>query len=237
MSIPNELEIKEIKIKDLSGNNIKLDAKVNINDTVLDLYYIIQSETGKVNIISMIINNDYLLNVKNGRYISVDILSINNKPQIIDDIDTCKVSTLLNEDYNKDYTGPEGPCRASPVEVLLIFGSYIPYIKSIFIKYANKIRINNFHIDLRYLYNYNCEDQTRKENKTEFLNKLNEIIINFKEGMSKLNNDCIPSDDYDEIESYILKDTIEFKHKLVVLHEIKKYLAINCLDLTLSNNI
>ena len=232
--MPNKLEIE---IKTMSRDNIKLDAKVNISDSVLDLYHIIQSETGKVNIISTIINNDYLLNIEklNGSYIKVDILSINDKPQIIDDIFSCKVSTLLDENYNEDY-------NKDYIEVLLIFGSYISYIKSIFTKYANEIRIINFFIDLRYLDNYN--DQIRKENKTEFsklnkteFSKLNKIINNFKDGMSKLNNDCISSDDYDEIESYILKDTIEFKHQIVVLYEIKKYIDINRLDLTLSNNI
>ena len=201
---------KEIRIiYCISGDKIKLKTTINITtDTILDLYIKILNETNKVNILNIKINK-YLYNCIENSLIDTSIYLYYNN---------CKcIKELLNENYNEDY-----------IEISLTFSSYIPYIKNLFITYLN---------DMSFLYCYEkeykqifIEKNKRKKKYTsrilqeEYKFKLHN---NFTDGMKKLNNDYISTNDYNEIELYIVNNKIEITEEFFLLNEIKKYLTIN----------
>ena len=82
------------------------------------------------------------------------------------------------------------------IEVSLTFGSYVPYIKNII------------------LWDY------------IYIQKKNNYKSIFIDSLSKLDNNCISSDNYNKIESFIV-NKIELELQYFLLNEIKKYLTIN----------
>ena len=145
-------------------------------------------------------------------------------------LDYCKdntdISSLLDEDYNNNYTGPEGPCRAAHIKVSIIFSFPMHYIKKTINDYFHQLIEYSICIQLDpdriYYFYYKIEGKLIK------ININNTLIYN----LSKLDNNCIISlDNYEEIKVYI-KDTYDrFSNHVVessyefVLNEIKKYLA------------
>ena len=132
-------EKKIIIIYCISGNEIQLETKINIfKETISHLYSKIKIETNKENISSIIINN-FLFNIyENTNH------SINNNEYIYPNTNFYynTVSKLFDENYDKDY-----------IKVLLIFGSYVPYIKNIIVTYSDYI----------YCYGYTCDINDNNE--------------------------------------------------------------------------
>ena len=165
---------RAIKVIYMNGDEIILPGLVYvIKDTIEDINANIHLHVNKVNISGIIINNCSYKDIK-----------YQNKHTNYKNI-----ATLLNEDYNENY-----------IEVSLILGSYLPYIKDI-IKYYNDDTLL-------------CILDTQKK----------EAEISFISRLSILNNDCISSDDYDLINIYLIEKDI--RDSVFLLNEIKKYLTI-----------
>ena len=203
---------KEIMLIYVSGKVIKLKKKVNIiTDTLSDLYDIIAYEIKKVNIESIIINeyvytyNNYTKHIINDSYINCDL-----SKQRLSQYQLDKISDkLCNQHYNKSYYDTDlillnfldKDYNKDYIEVTLIFCSYSYYI-------IDRVRDYCYHIE------NDLQNQILNSNwKNYFISKL-----------SKINNDCISSYDYDKIESYIVNDRIRILHHDFLLNEIKKYL-------------
>ena len=225
---------KEIRIMNIvSGDVITLKNTVNIaSNTLLDLYNIIQKETDKVNISSIIINQ-YSYTHKNyteNNYSSL-VDTITNRSKLIikpkyntynyinfHDPNNCEdieISILLDENYNNDY-----------IEVSIIFGTYINYIKKIIDNHFLNERMFAY-VDNKQEYSNNNyekqEEELKKKEYKEIKNKIiNEMLIS---KLNKLDNNCISLNDYELIKLYIVNIS-KIKNKDSVLNQIKNYVSI-----------
>ena len=106
---------KEIRIYSISAEELKL------------------KETGKVNIASLIINEYICTHENYGRNMCSSIVDTNNReipkiPKIFNMPYGHKISSLLNKDYNKNYTGPvgtlQGFTRRSIINIWFLYTLY-----------------------------------------------------------------------------------------------------------------
>ena len=196
------------KIK-LKNNNYIID--INNNDDMVTLYNMIKLNTGLINIRSMIINDNYVWTNIFYKYFDLpdnsDDDEIENKN--LNDYNLIKIyrsepkiSSILGEDYNKDY-----------VTVQLILFSHIHYINHISSKYM--VHLHYFHIHHMTEPYYNHKRITRSK---------------FEEAIDKLNDDSISFYDYEQIKRFLKrrlkmynfneedsKDTLSF-----LINEIQK---------------
>ena len=175
-----------------------------MRDSLCVLHGKIRKETNKVNILNMIINKY--------KYTKTDIYLIDafyddDNESLLECLDcsissevpwvNCDLSELFDKDYDEDY-----------IDVSLIYGSYIPYLREIIDDYSNQISkyvTNNF---------YN-KDYIVELSNSYFVKKL--LIVD---------NNYLSLDDYNEIVFYITEN-IDLKYHNFLLNEIKKYFSIN----------
>ena len=254
---------KIIIIYMLSGNELPLTKTVNImSDSLLDLYNIIQNEINK-NIFSMSINDylythdNYTTNncstlkdtinressrkpyerqKKSNNYLpdyysccddSIDneafkkyceqVEQKNIKNYLLNyHKDNTDISSLLDEDYNNNY-----------IKVSIISSCPMNYIKKTIDNYFHQLidysmRRQEYYNSYYFYY--------KKEGKlVKFINKDEPLIYN----LSKLNNNCISFDNYEEIKVYINKTYDDYSRDIdensyeFLLNELRKYLAFN----------
>ena len=202
----NEKEIRIINI--LSGEKIILEKTINMIDTLTCLYYKIRDEINKVNISNMIINKyvytreEYLKSNKS----SLEDTCLDRCILLkVPNVRKCHLSELFDKDYDEDY-----------IEVSLIFGSYIPYLKEILDDYKSLI----YHYTE--LMDFNTDND-------DYLNLINSNNSDFVSKLLILDNNYLSLEDYNEIVLYINNNFVFhlMKYQNYLLNEIQNYFTIN----------
>ena len=196
----NDNNKKKIKIiNSLSGDKIILKHTIKMINTLESLYYKISNELNKPNISTIIINQyvykrkEYLNSNSSLEDTCLNRCISSKVPDV-----SCYLSELFDKDYNEDY-----------IEVLLIYGSYIPYLKNI---------LGIYQIKTVNAYKFKYSDNKK------FYDIINSNNSCFVFQLSILDNNYLSLEDYNVIILYITKNiNLKLEYQNFVLNEIENY--------------